>query len=922
MRFDISLNESRAIFSLFRASQGTEEPGSRAPGLSSRRVRPIIVRAVVCRTVQQLMSKAHAKTRPATPRRAADERPAPDVVQLRPYAHFWLACLVLAMVTAWVYCPLRDAQFISLDDQQYVTENMHVTTGLTWANVGWAFRDVHLGTWHPVSWLSHLCDVQLYGLDSRGHHLTNLLLHLANEIFLFRVLLRMTGTFWRSLFVAALFGLHPLHVESVAWVSERKDVLSTCFLLLALGAYVAYTRSSVGGPQSEVQNLKSKPEQPQTSAQTPKSSRAWYGLALGLFALGLMSKPMLVTWPVLLLLLDYWPLRRWNAATTSAARAAFSKLLLEKTPFFALALADGVLTFWSQQHAGAMKDFAEVPFGQRAANALVSFALYLGKTAWPANLAVFYPFPPPWPVVIVCGAGVLLLGISVVVLLQGRNRPYLPVGWLWYIIALLPVIGLVQVGGQASADRYTYIPLIGIFLLAAWVAGQYALSCRARVVPVASLCALLLGLCAWTTHRQAGYWRSSQALFTHALETTRGNAVAHHCLGGALWKQGNLDAAAAEFRQALGIRPDHQDARLALALVLGEQGHKAAASVELERLLRRNPRNAAAHFARANLLGQEGRLEQALVEYSQAIQLQPDFAEAHNNLGNALQRLGNLPEAIVHYRAALALAPGFAEAHNNLGRALAAQHQNAQAITQYEAALRAQPGYAEAYNNLANAFAQEGQLDKAVEHYRAALRCQPGYAKAENGLGCALAMQGKSREAAEHFRTAVQLQPDDPRAHFNLGNVLAELEDNQGSRAHFEAALRLDPRLADAHRELGRLFVRLGQEAVATVHLKEAVRLQPDDPEALTALAGLYAAATDARLRDPRQAVQLAQRAVEITGGADAEALSVLASAYNATGAKSEAAATVRRALKAAARAGHTNGIAALQQQLKSYEGN
>ena len=831
------------------------------------------------------------------------------------WRHLALVCVGLAGLVLVGFWPVHRHEFVNLDDPFYITDNPVVSTGLNWTNVGWAFQDTHLGTWHPLTWISHMLDVQLYGLNAGGHHFTNLLFHTANTLLLFLLLQRMTGTFWRCALVAALFGLHPLHVESVAWVSERKDVLSAFFFILTLWAYGRYAECKM-----------QKPEGCDPWSPSRPSSSSFYLLSLFFFVLGLMSKPMLVTLPVVLLLLDYWPLQRWTLRSGScvagpdqrpAVSTPFLRLVREKLPFFALAIADGLITLWGQKGAGAVKTVTDLPLSGGVPNAFISYVRYLWKVAWPGNLSVFYPFERNWPGWLVAGAVALLLGISALAISQARKRPWLLAGWLWYVITVTPVIGFIQVGGQSAADRYTYIPLIGIFIAAVWCAGEITLRTRRQDLAMAGGITLV-ALALWGTRIQVRYWRSSDALFRRALVVTPENALAHHSLGGALFEKGQMVEAEAEFRQALKVRPDHRDAAMALGIVLAGQGNPAEAVRLFAGVLKQHPDDAEAHLQLGNVLGREGRMEEALHHYHEAVRLQPDLAAAQNNLANTLQRLGRVEEAIPHYRAALQAAPDLAEAHNNLGRALALQGKTAEAMAEYRTALRAKPDYAEAWNNLGNTFAQQGQMRAAITNYLHALRHRPLYAQAENSLGCALAAEGRTAEALERFARVLKIQPENAEAHFNLGNVLAGQGKASDAKTHFTAALRIQPAFAPAHRQLAVLLAAEGQDREAAAHFQEAVQLQPEDAEALRGLAGRCAVSTDQAVRNPAEAVRLAERADELTGGTEPRVLDTLAAAYAAAGQLTEAIAAAQWAIAAARSSGQTNLLESLETRLKT----
>ena len=457
----------------------------------------------------------------------------------------WLVAALLVLVTIALYWPAMRCDFINLDDLAYVTENPHVQGGLNWEGVKWAFGNTEqAASWAPLMWLSHMLAWQLFGPNAWGHHLINVLLHAANTALVFLVFRRMTGAAWRSLILAALFGWHPLRVESVVWITERKDVLSTLFWMLTLWAYVKYVEAG--------------------KAQNSRSS-IWYGTALAMFVLGLMSKAMLVTEPCVLLLLDYWPLERFKPSSAQ-------RLVREKIPFFVLAALASVVTFVAQQHGGAVASFEDLPLGARVGNALISYCRYLGKMFWPTDLAVFYPHPGYWPMEQVLLAGVLIIGISVVLFVKRRRYPFLLMGWLWFVGTLVPVIEVVQSGEQAMADRFTYVPSLGVLILAIWGAYELTRGWRhqAMVLSVAGSAAIVL--CIGLTRQQLGYWKDNETLFRHALEVTENNYLAHKTLGDALAKKNQIDEAISQYQEAIRLKPNYADAYDNLGNALGMGG--------------------------------------------------------------------------------------------------------------------------------------------------------------------------------------------------------------------------------------------------------------------------------------------------------------------------------------------------------------
>jgi tetratricopeptide (TPR) repeat protein len=690
-------------------------------------------------------------------------------------------CLLLALCTFVVFLPVARQGFVNYDDSDYVTENPHVLGGLNWANIVWAFTTGHASNWHPLTWLSHMLDCQIFGSNAGPQHLVSVGFHIANTLLLFLLLRRMTGALWRSALVAALFAWHPLHVESVAWASERKDVLSAFFFLLTLGAYVRYV---------EVQSPKSKAQSPTTASnKAPSPSRITYHasryflLSLSLFALGLMSKPMLVTLPFVLLLLDYWPLRRFELSTlnpqpstlrSSATEdgATLLRLVAEKVPFFLLAAASSVITFIVQRKGGAVSTSLSV--GARIANALVSYIRYIGKTFWPVDLSILYPHPGRWPAWQVIASAVLLLAIFAAVLWLARKQSYLAVGWLWFCGTLVPTIGLVQVGIQSMADRYTYLPLIGLFIMLVWGANELIPDRPWRAQALAIGGVSWLAASALLTERQVQFWRDSEALFGHAVKVTRDNYLAYNNLGFYLSGKGRTVEAMENYCQALKINPAYEDA-------LNNMGYALA--------------------------GQK-KFAEAIPFYDAALRVRPLHAEVHNNLGNALSETGQIDDAIQHYLIVLTQKPDHADAHNNLGIALAMKGKLDEAIPHFQAAIRSKPSYASAHSNLGNALAAQHKLDAAINEYKEALRLKPDDAQAQNNLGNALTEQGAVEEAIGHYREALRLNADNPEAQFNLAQALLHQNKREEAVAHLTEALRLKPDYTEARTQLNSLLGR------------------------------------------------------------------------------------------------------------------
>jgi Tfp pilus assembly protein PilF len=594
--------------------------------------------------------------------------------QFRALSHPALLGLLLVAVTLAVFWPVVHCDFLNYDDPDYFTANPHVQTGLTSANVAWAFTTGHAGNWHPLTWLSLMLDAEWSGPGPAGPHFTNLLFHTANTVLLFLLLRRLTAAAWRSALVAALFALHPLHVESVAWVAERKDVLSAFFGLLTLLAYTRYAQGR--------------------SAPNSQPSTLNYLLALFFFALGLMSKPMLVTLPFLMLLLDWWPLKRISGFRLPIS--GLKHLLLEKIPFFVLSAASCAVTFIVQQKGGAVAALVKIPMTGRLENALVSIARYLGKTFWPVSLASPYPLPGHWPVLTVLLAFALVAGLCVAAVGFRKRFPFAFTGWFWFAGMLVPVIGLIQVGNAALADRYTYLPLIGVFIILVWGTGEAVANWRLPRPVVAAITLLLLLAAGWRTRNQIGCWQNSGTLFTHTLAVTQNNYVAENNLGTWLSGTGHIPEAMDRFRRSLQIQPDNPDALFNLG-------------------------NAFARLA---------NWDEAITNYQRALQIAPAQADLLDNLGFALAAKKQFAEAVANFEAALKLDPDSADAHNNLATVLFIEHRYDEAARHYREALRLTPNDPVIFDNLGDVLVRLGQIPDAVKCYQEALRLKPGDARA------------------------------------------------------------------------------------------------------------------------------------------------------------------------------------------------
>ena len=579
-----------------------------------------------------------------------------------------VACVILFILVVGTFWPALNNSYVNYDDPDYLINNVQVQSGLSWANMKWAFETTTMSNWHPLTWLSHMLDCQVFGSKLWGHHLTNVLLHGLNVVLVFLLFNRSTGSFWRSLMLAAVFGLHPLRVESVAWLSERKDVLSGCFGLATLLAYVNYCLKSTAEPGNQT--------------VTPTSRPIFrYMLALVLFSLSLLSKPMMVTLPCVLLLLDYWPLRR-------NSRVTWWHLALEKIPFLFLSAILSVATFLIQRSGGAMEQMAHYSMFHHTANALVSYVRYLGKFFWPDNLAPIYPVVEVWPIWVVALAASIITTTTAAVDWLRNKASYALVGWLWFIGTLVPVIGLVAVGEQAMADRYTYFSQLGVALLLIWGFEAITRRWHGRIPIAGAASAGILLACVVVTQQQTKVWANSETLFRHTLAVTTNNYSAHANLSTALQEQGRFEEALLHAKEAARLRPDSPEAMS----------------------------NLGASFARL------GRLEEALATFRESLRLRPNYAEAHLNLAIALLQSGQLNEAIEHYAEAVRINPEQAVWRNDFGVVLARAERLDEATLQFEKAVRIEPRYASAHQNLAQALKQQGRFGEAAVHFQEAAR--------------------------------------------------------------------------------------------------------------------------------------------------------------------------------------------------------
>ncbi|MHC4125993.1 MAG: tetratricopeptide repeat protein [Planctomycetota bacterium] len=665
-------------------------------------------------------------------------------------------CISLVVLTLAVFWQVKNCEFIEFDDSMYVYDNPHVNEGLKADNIIWAFTAFHSSNWHPLTWISHMVDCEFFGLEAGRHHMVNLLWHSINVVLLFALLKAMTGAVWPAGFAAALFAVHPMHVESVAWVAERKDVLSTFFWLLTMAAYMQYARR-------------------------PGSLR--YSIVLIVFVLGLMAKPMLVTLPFVLLLLDYWPLGRFEAVKLSRRGGQKKKrpaqarsdvgtwvfLIREKFPFFVLSAVSCVVTFFAQRSFGSVVDIGGIALPYRIANSIVSYGRYIYKLFWPMKLAVLYPHPLGDVVLRQVFLALLLLGvITILVFRFGRRYRFLTVGWFWYLLTLVPVIGLLQVGVQAMADRYTYVPYIGLFIMIAWGANNLPANWRFRKIGPAVTSIVIVSVLSVCSYRQLIYWHDTGRLFERTLAVTEKNFLAHNVLGDYLLGQGRIEESIAQNSKALEFNPNFMYSYVSLGTAFAKQGKE----------------------------------KRAIGCYLKAIEIEPDAFYAHNSLGKLLFLQGDYAGAACYLREALRIKPEDLELLRNLADAYVKSGKFTEAISGYQKLIEINPGDLAVKNNMGYAYLQMNQTDKAAQHYRESLEIDPNDVAAYHGIGNCLMKKGKLKESIWYLQQALKMRDDFFKAYFDLGVVYVRLGDNDEAIKYFSEAVRVNPDSEKAQRAL------------------------------------------------------------------------------------------------------------------------
>ena len=685
-----------------------------------------------------------------------------------------LISLFLLILTVIVYSPIKNYEFINFDDGSYVYKNETVQTGLTAESIKWAFQVIktdETAYWHPLAWLPHMLDCQLFGVNPGMHHLSSLFYHLLNTLLLFLVLTRMTGALWKSAFVAMIFALHPINMDSVVWISEKKNLFSTLFWLLTMLAYAHY-------------------------ASRPTLLR--YFLVLIAFALGLMAKPMLATLPCALLLLDFWPLNRIKGyrfkwfrenqirenqiqkdrinkkssppdTAPSFQEASLFRLISEKIPMLFLSFGTIGLSYYSLQHNSQIQNEVTVPMALRISNALVSYFQYIWHLIWPVNYAIFYPFPeaiPIWKPII---AALALIILTSLVIIYSKKKPYLAVGWLWFLGTLVPVIGLINAGlWPAMADRWAYVPFIGLFIIIAWGIPDFFSQFQAKKTILTGAAILSIIVLATATRIQLKYWKNSQALFQHAINVTQNNHIAHMHVGTYLDENNNHQQALQHFLKAVEIKPNYSEA-------LENIGHEFV-----------NLKN----------------YSKALQYYEKALLFAPSKAELFNKIGNAYAYMQKYDKATSYYIEAIAIDSDDATFYNNLGAAKYFTGKFDQAILELKKAIKMNPDYAEAYYNLGLAQTKTGNSVEATRSFLKAMQFDPDYKEAHNSLAKIYYHSGNFKKALAHYTEELRISPKDATAHFNTGVVLFQLKQPKEAITHLQEALRLKPDYENARKAL------------------------------------------------------------------------------------------------------------------------
>lgn len=767
-----------------------------------------------------------------------------------------IICIALFVSTAALYYRVGNYDFINYDDDKYVSQNSYIKSGFTKETVKWALTSFDEATWQPLTWLSFMIDKKIYGMNPGGFHLTNVFLHILNTLLLFFILLKSTKAPFKSGFAAALFAIHPLHVESVAWVTERKDVLSTFFGMLSILIYLGYAK------HKNIYN---------------------YIFALLFFCFGLMSKPMLVTLPFLLLLMDYWPLNRIQYETALNKTNApffsrFNALLLEKTPFLLIALISCVITFSVQKAGGAVSALEAIPLATRILNAIVSYGAYVYKIFLPLNLAVIYPYTLEIPLWQVVSSVLLLSAVSIFSIYKAKSHPYIIVGWLWFLGSLVPVIGLVQIGAHKMADRFTYIPLIGIFIIISFGTPHLSANFKSnkRILPV--LAVITLFLLSLLSFRQIGYWENSKTLFTHAVKVTRQNKVAHNNLGVALFDEKDVEKAIFHYNKALeidprfiyalnnmgralyekkdfkgatdyykkaiDINPHFTEAQNNLAVSREKTGNFTEAYDLYKAALEKNPNNIDAYYNLGILLEKMNNIEASINHYKKALLIDPNHKDAHFNLANIYKKTGDANNAAIHYNKTIQIQPDYKEAYNNLGVLMGMQNKLDPAIRYFEKAIEIDADFADAHNNIGLTLIRKGDVSKAIFHYKEALRINPDFKNARNNLNAAKQLNIQENDIDYKINetlTDLEKNPDSYELNSRLGNFYAMKKDINKAIPYFEKAISIEPQNLSGLENIAISHAMNGNYLKAIEYIKRILSIQPDNVTASYYIASMYA---------------------------------------------------------------------------------
>ncbi len=757
-------------------------------------------------------------------------------------------CLALASVTFWLYQPVLNHDFVNYDDPGYVKDNSHIAHGISAQSLSWAFSTGYASNWHPVTWISHMLDCQIFGpLNPGGHHLTNVIFHISNTVLLFLLLCRLTSAVWRAAVVAALFAWHPMHVESVAWIAERKDVLSTFFGLLTLLAYSGYGMNPV--PES-------------------KSAKHYLRLAAFMFALALMSKPMMVTLPFVMLLLDFWPLKRLGRSFATASQEAakenqqvapaakflsWKELLREKTSFFAMTLFSAVITYIVQAHGHAVVPLAGMSPSIRVENAILGYAAYIRKMLWPANLAVLYPLKTDIPFANVAAAAAILVCVTALAWKFVRKAPYIAFGWFWFLGMLVPVIGIVQVGEQSFADRYSYLPFVGLFIAMTWGIFEWIGDNDSFKRLALSLVFLpVLAGCIVATSRQIPFWRNGETLFRHAIAVTTNNVTAYINLAVALDDAHREDEAGAVLMKAdkLDVKAKKDATQNSLGIHYDKIGDTNNAEKFLLMAIAANPRFPSTHYNLGNVFSHEGRFQEAEEQYKIELQLDPDAQDVNENLGVVLLQENKLDEAQAQFKKVLRLNPESAAAHERLGETLRRQ----------------------------------GQFSKALLEYEEAVRLNPEFVQARIQLGILLARNGELQSAIRQFQQALKVDLKNPDGWYNLAAAFEGLNQLDEAGQAFATVVRLRPGDSDARVRLAAIETKQGFFKEAVADYRAALNQNPELPVALQRLSWLLSSRPSADFHNPAEALELALKADKLTGHQSPAVLSSLDVAYGSLG--------------------------------------